>query len=129
MAANTQPVFTITPKVGMAQISVANTNRDGTGTMETVLTGSTYGTRINRIEIQATVTTTAGMVRLFLHDGTNTRLWRETAVTAATPSATVAAFTANIVPTEPLVLPSGYSLKAATEKAETFNIIAHAGEY
>jgi hypothetical protein len=129
MAANTTPIFTITPKVGMVQVSVANTNRDGTGTLGTVITGATNGTRINRIDIVAIVTTTAGMVRLFISDGTNHRLWKEVPVTAITPSATVAAFSGSVVPTEPLILPSGYSLRASTHNAETFNVIAHAGDY
>lgn len=129
MAANTQPIFTITPKIGIAQVSEANANRDGTGTVITVITGATYGTRLNRIEIQATGITTAGMLRLFISNGTNTRLWKETVVSAITPSAAVAAFSASIVPSEPLILPSGYSLIASTEKAETFNIIVHAGDY
>lgn len=129
MAANTQPIFTLTPKIGIAQISTANANRDGTGTLGTVLTGAEFGTRINRVEIQATGTTTAGMIRLFIDDGANVRLWREVTVTAITPSATVVAFTGSIVPTEPLVLPYNHVLKAATEKAETFNVFAHAGDY
>jgi len=129
MAANTTPIFTITPKVGMVQISTANTNLDGTGTIGTAITGAANGTRINRVDIKAIVTTTAGMIRLFISDGTNHRLWKEVPVTAITPSATVAAFSAEVVPTEPLVLPSGYSLRAATHNAETFNVIAHAGDY
>lgn len=129
MAANTTPIFTITPKIGMAQISTANTNLDGIGTLGTVITGTANGTRINRIDIVATGTTTAGMVRLFISDGTNHRLWREVPVTAITPSATVQAFQDEVVPTEPLVLPSGYSLRASTHNAETFNVIAHAGDY
>lgn len=129
MAANTSPLFTLAPKIGVAQISTANTARDGTGTMGTVITGATNGTRINRVDIKAIVTTTAGMIRLFIHDGTNARLIKEISVSALTPSGTVQAFSAEWVPEEPLVLPSGYSLRASTHNAETFNVFAHAGDY
>src|SRR5687768_13268335 len=119
----TTPAFAATPIIGRAQIATANTNRDGTGTMGTVATGSTNGTLINRIRIAATVTTTAGMIRLFIYDGTNTRLWLEIPVVAITPSATVAAFAYELAVSD-LVLPNTYELRAATEKAETFNVLA-----
>jgi hypothetical protein len=129
MAANTNPLFTLTPKISDAQISTANTNRNGTGTLGTVITGATNGTRINRVDIVATVTTSAGVIRLFIDDGTNVRLFREILVTAITPSATVEVWRGEFVPTEPFILPSTYILKASTHNAETFNVIAHAGDY
>ena len=96
MAANTSPIFVDTPKFGHARISTANTGRDGSGTLGTVYTGTTDGSRISYIRIMATSTTTAGMVRLFIHDGTNFRLWDEILVSALTPSATVLGFRATI---------------------------------
>ncbi|NBX74718.1 MAG: hypothetical protein EBQ89_10555, partial [Alphaproteobacteria bacterium] len=69
----TDPNFAGTPLAGNAQISTANTNRDGTGTLGTVVTAGASGSRIEEIVIEATGTTTAGMIRLFLNDGTNTR--------------------------------------------------------
>lgn len=129
MAANQSPIFTLTPKIHMVQIATANTNRDGTGTLGTGITGGTNGTRITRIDVVATGTTTAGMVRLFIDNGTNVRLWEEIPVTAITPSATVEVFKGSFVPTEPLVLPSAYILKFSTHNAETFNVIQHAGDY
>lgn len=130
----TDPNFAGTPLAGHGQISAANTNRDGTGTIVTIVTAGAGGSRIEEIVIEATVTTTAGFVRLFLNDGTNTRLWREVAVTAATPSGTVAAFTASVRnDTRPdlplLVLPTGWSLRAATHNAETFNLFAFGGSF
>jgi hypothetical protein len=130
----TDPNFASTPVAGLAQISTANTNRDGTGTLGTVVTAGASGSRIEEIVIEATGTTTAGIVRLFLNDGTNTRLWREVAVTAATPSGTVLAFTASVRnDTRPdlplLVLPTGWSLRAGTHNAETFNVFAFGGSF
>lgn len=130
MPANTSPIFTLTPQIGMVQVSTANTNRDGSGTLGTLITGATNGTRIRRIDCKATGTTTAGMLRFYMHDGTNTRLWFEIAVSAVTPSASVPAWSDSRVFADPPVLPSGWSIKVSTHNAETFNVISTpAGDY
>lgn len=131
MAANTSPIFTITPVIGFAQVSVANPNRDGTGTLETLITGDTNGTRISKITIKAVNTVTSGMIRLFLSNGTVTRLWREIPVTATTPSATATSFSfiLDLRGEDALVLPASYTLKVSTEKAEVFNVFAEGGSY
>lgn len=133
MAGNVNPIFVATPKIGMGRISAANTARDGTGTTVDIITGSTNGTRVDRVHVRAQGTTTAGMVRLFIYDGTNVRFWDEISVTAITPSATVQVFEATLVTPDSasplLVLPNNYVLRAATHNAETFDVIAHAGDY
>jgi hypothetical protein len=121
--------YAATPATAMAQISAANTNRDGTGTIVDVLLAGTNGTRVDDISIAATGTVTAGVVRLFLNDGTNSRLWKEVLVTATTPSTSVAVWSATL-PNLALVLKSGWKLQAATHNAETFNVIAtRAGDF
>ncbi len=121
--------YAATPKTAVAQVSTANTARDGTGTLATVFTAGTSGSRIDDIAIIATGTTTAGMVRLFLHDGTNARLWREVAVSAITPSATVSPFS-SLLGNLALVLQTGWSLRASTNNAETFNVlVTRAGDF
>lgn len=133
MAANTTPVFSIVPVNGMVRIATSNTNRDGTGTIGDVCTGSLNGTRIDKVTISATGTTTAGMVRLYIYDGVSaTRLFREIPVTALTPSATVQAFAYTLYSSDAnplLVLPSGYALRASTHNAESFDVIAHGGNF
>jgi hypothetical protein len=66
-----------------------------------------------------------------LYDGTNTRLWKEIPISANTVSATNPAFsyTLELLGERALVLSTGQKLQAATEKDETFNIIARAGDY
>src|SRR5688572_17684881 len=129
MAANSVQ-FTATPRIGMAQISAANTNRDGTGTVVDIITGVAAGTYIKRVTIKATVTTTAGMVRLYLHDGTNTRLYAEVDVVAFTVSATVKSFSYQVEFPDGLILPSAsWVLRASTHNAETFNVIAEGADY
>jgi len=78
----TQAQYASVPKYGIGQVSTANTNRDGTGTLATVFTAGTNGSRIDAINLKAVGTTTAGMIRLFIHDGSNARLLTEVPVTA-----------------------------------------------
>jgi hypothetical protein len=132
MAVTATPIFIQTPRAAVGQISTANTNRDGTGTIGTIWTAGANGSLITGIDIQATGTTTAGVVRLFIHDGTNARLWREVLVSAITPSTTVAAYRATLdLSTEgtALWLSTGYSLRASTHNAETFNVTARGGDF
>lgn len=123
------PVFIAAPKTWLGQVSAANTNRDGTGTLVTIATAGASGSRIDAIEARAAVTTTAGMLRLFVHDGTNARLWREVSVAAATPSGTVQAWNDELSVPEGLVLPPGWSLRAATHNAEAINVVARGGDF
>lgn len=126
---STSAQYAAMPKTAVAQVTTANTARDGTGTIATVFTAGASGSRIDDVTITAVATTTAGMVRLFLHDGTNARLLREVAVSAITPSGTVAAFTASLTNLA-LVLQSGWSLRASTHNAETFNVcVTRAGDF
>lgn len=124
----TQAQYVATPKNGVAQVSTANTNRDGTGTLSTVYTAGASGSRIDALVVQATGTTTAGMVRFFISNdgGTTKRLVGEVSVTAATPSATVQAFSTTVTTgfmAKGLVMQANAILYASTEKAETFNIV------
>ena len=124
MVQNTDPVFGLTPVIGQASIATANTNRDGTGTIGTLLTGSANGTRVDFCVIKSIVTTTAGMIRFYIDDGAgNIYLWDELVVTAITASGTVAAFRGVIQ--LGFQLPSGYILKASTQNAETFRCFVH----
>jgi len=125
----TNPLFVGTPVVGSAQLSVANTNRDGTGTIVTVLTAGTSGTRVEHVRIRATGTTTAGVIRLYIHDGTTARLYEEILVSAVTPSTTTASFTYQWTAPAPFILPATYSLRASTHNAEAFNIVAMGGNF
>lgn len=129
----TQAQYAAVPKVGAVVISTANTNRDGTGTIGTVLTAGANGSRIDSIDVQATATVTAGMIRLFIHNGTSAFLFAEVPVSAATPSGTAPAYSAQFTPNTtavlPIVIPTGYSLRASTNNAESFNIIAFGGDF
>lgn len=129
--------YLYTPKNGGATISTANASRDGSGTLGTVMTGATRntgadpaklgGSRIDALAIQAQGTTTAGMVRLFVHDGATNRLIAEVPVEPVTPGASTRAWqvrlSQNTCDFMPIILGAGESLKASTEKAESFNVV------
>lgn len=121
----TNPAFAVTPRIGFGQVSVANTNRDGTiGTYVDVITGASTGTRIAEIVIEGAGTTTAGMVRLFITDGVNTRMFDEVSVAAATVSATVKATRVSTTYNN-LVLPNqNWKIRASTNNAEAINVFA-----
>lgn len=112
---------------GMTQISTPNPQRDGTGAMGTVITGARNGTIVSTITIIATGMTTQGMVRLFLDDGANTNLLTEVVIPATTPTNLVRSFALTVTPG--ITIQSGWSIKASTENAETFNVIATGRDY
>lgn len=131
MAANSIK-FTDTPGKSVFQVSAANTNRDGTGTIVDLVSGTTFGRYIRKIRVKATGTTTAGMVAIYFFDGTNTRLEREIAVTAITPSTTVTSFEAEVLFSDLdaiILIGTSTKLQASTQKAETFNIHIDYADY
>lgn len=127
MAVTPTPIFAQAVRHAAVSISTANTNRDGSGTIGTVLTAGSDGSIVDHIDIAATGTTTAGVVRLYVHNGTTAFLWKEILVAAITPSTSVAVFTRSVDCSgndNGMYLPNGWSLRASTHNAETFNVHA-----
>ncbi len=130
MAKATAPIFTHEPLLGLAQVTTAEAARDAPATFETVVTGDPEGTRIDLVRVHAIATTVVGMVRLFLFDGTNTRLLKEIPVTVVVATGDVPAFSAEYVPTEPIILPdASWELRATTEITASFNVFAFGGHF
>lgn len=131
MTVNKDPIFTLTPVIGCAQISTANTARDGSGTLGTIITGGTYGTRISRIRVIASGSCSNGMVRLFFDTSGSVRLYEECPITATVVSASAVTFDYSFeyLGERALIIPSGTVLKASTSVAETFNVWAEGGDY
>lgn len=121
----TSPAFATTPRVAAVNIATANTNRDGTGTIGTLITGVAAGTRITEIVVKAVGVTTAGMVRVFLYDGTTYYLFDEISVAAvASPGASTQTTRVSTTYTN-LVLPSAsWSVRVSTHNAESINVTA-----
>lgn len=126
-----EPQFVASAVIGIGAISTANTNRDGSGTIVDIVTGATNGTRISKITVNATVTTTAGMVRLFIYDGSTYFLYREILVPAITVSASVAGFSyvLELLGERALILPNNWKLSASTHNAHTFHVTAEGGNF
>ena len=143
----TSAQYTKNARQASVAISTANTNRDGTGTMTIVWTAPAFvdatnpgGSRIERIVVQATGTTTAGMVRLFVssdataNTASNTFLYEEISVTAATPSTTVQAYSVALQAVTyqtlfPIMIGPGCTLRVSTANAESFVVTAMGGDY
>lgn len=123
MAAETQ----YTANTGMVTISTGNTNLDGSGTLGTLVTAASNGTLVKSVTFKAQGNTTQGMLRLFIDDGSNTRLVEEIEVPAVTKSAQDCSFETTIQCN--YRLKAGYILKVSTENSETFNVIANAADW
>jgi hypothetical protein len=129
------PTFPSTPRQGDVTISTANTARDGTGTLGTILSAAAAGTHVYGISITAGGTTTAGVVRIFISNdnGTTKRLLEEILVAAFTPSTTVAVWSGaskRATWAKPIILGASTNniLYASTHNAETFYVHADAGD-
>jgi hypothetical protein len=123
MAAETQ----YTANTGMATINAANTSLTGSGTLNTdiwsVITGASNGTKVKSVTIKAKGSTSAlGMVRLFVYDGANTRLFAEIEIPVVTQSSQDECFEKYLE--LDLDLKSGYQLRVTTQIGDTFNIFA-----
>jgi hypothetical protein len=123
------PVFAATPRCGMATATTADTSRTAPGNAVTVFTAAASGSRIDKVVVKATGNTTAGLVRLFIHDNSNYFLEHEVVVSAITASATVASFREVITFPEGLILPANYSLRATTDNGEDHNVIAYGADF
>ena len=119
MAANTSPIFTLTPNAAVSTIAAANTARDGSGTLVTAFTAGANGSRVDFITFtssQATAAASAARVqRVFLTDtaGLNPTLIQEIVLAAVTASATAIGATSTITFTNGLVINTGQIIKVS----------------
>lgn len=126
------PTFASAPRIGAGSVTVANTGRDGTGTLVDILTGVAAGTRIERVVIAATGNPADSTVTLFLYDGTTNWYFDEIDIgDPAAASTTVAGFRFEKAYRD-LVLPSAsWKLRAAVTVALTagaLNVFAFASD-
>ena len=146
MAANPQyPAFV---SGGEVAFSTANANRDGTGFLATAYTARAAGPVNGGIggmalwlSVRATGNTTAGMIRLYRHNGTAAFLLAELDVIAVTPSGIVKAgsfLSASALSTVvdsigripfQVALDPGDSIRVSTHNAEAFIATIDVGEY
>lgn len=139
MAANTTPIFALTPEVVTCEITAANTARDGSGALVTLVTAGTDGTRVERIKFssaQASAAANSLMVcRVFVTDtsGANPRLIEEVALPAVTASNTVAGSSATITFVAGLILKAGQLIRVAQSVyagvQDKVQVMAQVGHY
>ena len=146
MAANTSPIYPMTPYVTTASLAgvtacttrgpIAHASMGSTPCFAVLLVpagaaqtpASTAGTRIDKIQVQGistsfTAPTAAQTVLLWLDDGTTSYVIDEILVTVVTPSTTVAAFNTSKAYTN-LVVPVGCSLWVSTSITTTTSTTA-----
>ena len=117
MPANTEPIFAATPNVGFsaAAVTAANTNLDGTGTVQTIFTAGLNGAKVNKISFRAAGTNVQTVARIFLNNGgatstaSNNVLYREVTLAASSASSNSAMAQYDLV-FDNFNLPAGYTL-------------------
>lgn len=139
MPANTSAIFVLTPNLGTARLTGANTTSDASSTtnLVTVVTGGANGTRVDAVRFrnsQATAAASSAIVhRIFYYNGTNYRLVGEVATAAATRTTSAVGATSIYTFDIPLFLPSGHTLLVGQSvyagAQDQFDAHVFAGDY
>jgi len=116
---NPNPVFGLAPIFGCGVLGTANTalTAPGGGTVATIIT-ATVNSLIHVVRFKMTVTSSAGMWRLWHYDGATYYLIDEINIPVVTVSATQGAYAFDYYVPGGILLPEGHSLRATTEKSE-----------
>lgn len=128
----TNPQFASVANIQAGKLTTANTNLDGTGTVVTVFTASANGSRVHRITVKATQTVVAGMVRIFLHDGSNYFLFRDIQVIATTVNTALPSFEEVIVldGENAILLPdNNWSIRMITTITQNLDVVIEGADY
>ena len=135
MAANTQPIYPVLPKLGWATLTTANSAYDGTGTVSTVYTAGTSGARIDQLRIKSLGLNTQNVLRVFVNNNaTNTVASNNSLIAELTLTATNASQSSSStdirLPLD-IVLPANYKLNVTigTTSANGWQITAEGGDY
>lgn len=126
----TAPNFIATPNNGSVNVAAANTNIDGTGTITTLLTGGTLGTRVLEIVAQCAATSAAANVNIFLSldSGATWKLFDQFAITANTSSTTAKALRVPATYANLVLKDATQRLGCTTTIAQSTNVFALTGD-
>lgn len=113
----TDPSFASTVNVGAGIPGTAETSLTVPTNSVTILTAGSNGAKVEEVVVEAvttslTPTTVAGLVYLFIYDGTTYHLFDVIPINAVTASSTVAPFRTRVTYTN-LLLKNGWVLKAS----------------
>ena len=145
MAANTAPIYTLTPHIewgstdgnggAAGSLKTANTAKDGTGTVLTVFTAGVDGSYIQEIRARAAGTNVASVLRVFLNNGsTNATLANNILIAElplpATTLTEVAALSDYTIQIQ-RAIPAGYTLNVTlgTTVAAGYFVSCFGGNY
>ena len=138
MAANTSPVFALTPLINVgAPITTANTAKDGTGTVKLIYTAGAAGGYIQKIRFHSCGTNTASVARVFINNGAdpttaaNNILYADISLPATTNSEIAQILTAEVELTMGFAIPATYRIywTIGTTVAAGWQGICVAGDY
>lgn len=144
MAANTTPIFPLTPKISWGKVLTANIAKDGTGTMVPVFTAGVNGSKIDQIKVRALGTNVATVLRFFINNGSdNATAANNTLIHEVTISATILSEVAALTDNDILItkgvevmvpipyLPPGYKINVAvgTTIAAGLQVTVHGADY
>jgi len=136
MPANTSPIFPVTPQIGWTTLTTVNTATDGTGTVATIFTATTDGSRVDYLRCISLGTNVATLLRVFLNNGstnataTNNALFYELPLTSTAASNTSQAGSEIDIPLN-ISLPNGYKINVtiATAVSAGWKVTAVGGNY
>src|SRR5665213_2705848 len=112
------PAYAATVNNGSGLLVTAETDLQAPAQTQTIVTAGASGSKFEEIVVQASksgsliASTVAGLVYIFLYDGSTYRLFDTIVVTAVTASTTVAPFRLSKVYNN-LVLKSGWSIRCS----------------
>jgi hypothetical protein len=133
MAANTKPVFALSPETRLATITATTTDKSGATTANIVdlVTASTDGTKVTQIVYKHVGNSSAGILLVWVTDtsGANPRLLAESTYSAITSSTTVATAGGTLTFND-LQLKSGQKIQVgATVTTTNIHVTAQIGNF
>ena len=144
MAANTSPIFILTPNTPIVTLATASTARNPTGaasaSLVTLFVAGVSGSRVDSVTFTSAASgayaaSSAMVQRIYLTDtaSANPRLIAEVATATTTPSATAIGAQSIVNFTNGLLMQSGSKLQVAqsvyASDVDTFHVLAKGGDY
>jgi hypothetical protein len=118
---------------GTVIIYTANSNMNGTGALGLAYTAgssATYnGSSVGSITVKGRVSTSPGMIRLYLDDLTTKFCFAEIVVPTVGKSATDPSFEHTIVFDNDLEIQAGYKIHASTQLSEAFHVFVEGNDW
>lgn len=129
----TDPAFASTVKTGAVTVpATADTSLTAPTNTATVLSAGASGSKVEQLRItQIATTSAAGLLNIFLHDGSTYRLLDQYAYAALTLSTTVGLTPVDLYYTN-LVLPAGWSIRVSvttTAGQSALSVSGFGGDY